>query len=111
MLPDGGASGLLGRTVSRQQRERRQTTIDSPAQGESLAPHDAGSSGLGGLPQEGLLPPSPLLPLGGSSRSQEGHSASPDGSSTDLKSSDSVSKQELPPLDRPRVRTFFSRAI
>ncbi|KAJ3050758.1 hypothetical protein HK102_012203, partial [Quaeritorhiza haematococci] len=52
-IPDPRPSGLMGRDVPGQRRERRQASHRPHDQGEPMAPHDDRAGGVGGHPRQG----------------------------------------------------------
>src|SRR5208282_3521644 len=71
-VPFARTSHLMGWHMSAQRRECRQTSIQSPAQGCSLAQNHAGAVRLGGGKKERQLPAGPILPHQSPARPQEG---------------------------------------
>ena len=72
-FPSARTSHLVGRHMSAQRRECRQASIQSPAQGCSLAQNHAGAVRLGGGKKERQLPAGPILPHQSPARPQEGN--------------------------------------
>lgn len=64
---------VLGGSVSRPERERRQEEIDPIAQGRPMAEDDAGAMRLGGQAQEGQLLPGSVLPAAKPARAAKSH--------------------------------------
>src|SRR4029077_1928405 len=71
-VPFGRTSHLVGWHMSAQRRECRQASIQSPAQGCSMAQNDAGAVRLGSGKKEKQLPTGPILPHQSPARPQEG---------------------------------------
>ena len=71
-FPSARTSHLVGWHMSAQRRECRQASIQSPAQGCSLAQNHAGAVRLGGGKKERQLPAGPILPHQSPARPQEG---------------------------------------
>jgi hypothetical protein len=71
-VPVGCPSHLVGRHMSAQRRECRQASIQSPAQGSSLAQDHAGAMLMGGDKKERQLPAGPILPHQSPAQLQKG---------------------------------------